>query len=105
MREDILATKHEKLNLLKQAFGDAYPEKTSRSMTNAEALLRFEKLSQSQAAITLAGRVRSFRPMGKIAFAHIEDGSEKIQVFLSEKALGDKKLQLFIRTIELGDFI
>lgn len=74
-------------------------------MTDAEALERFESLSQSRQELVLAGRVRSLRPMGKIAFVHIEDGSGKIQIFLSEKILGAEKMKLFIDTIEMGDFV
>jgi len=105
MREDILATKLEKLSLLKETFGQVYPEQTKRSMTNGEALERFDSLAQSQEPVCLVGRVRSFRPMGKIAFAHIEDGSSQIQLFLSEKVLGDEKLKIFVDTIEMGDFV
>ncbi len=105
MREDILATKHEKLSRLKEAFGDVYPEKTNRSMDNATALSRFEELSSSKESVTLVGRVRSLRSMGKIAFVHIEDGSAKIQLFLSEKGLGQEQMKLFVEAVELGDFV
>lgn len=105
MREDILATKLEKLSLLKNAFGEVYPEQTKRSMTNEEALERFDDLMQSHEEVSLVGRVRSFRPMGKIAFVHIEDGSSQIQLFLSEKVLGVEKLKIFVDTIEMGDFV
>lgn len=105
MREDILATKKEKLDRLKAAFGEVYPEKTARSLSNSESLSRFDELSESQKPLILAGRVRSFRPMGKIAFAHIDDGSARLQLFLSEKILGDEKIKLFADTIEMGDFV
>ena len=105
MREDILATKLEKLSRLQKAFGEVYPEKSGRTHQNGEALLLFDKLAQSHENVCLVGRVRSFRPMGKIAFAHIEDGDAKIQLFLSEKILGSEKLKLFIDTIEMGDFV
>lgn len=105
MREDILTTKLDKLSRLQQAFGEVYPEQAERSMNNKEALESFESLSQSREEVMLVGRVRSFRPMGKIAFAHIEDGSAKIQLFLSEKVMGAEKMQLFVDTIEMGDFV
>lgn len=105
MREDILSTKLEKLSRLQNAFGEVYPEKTGRSLSNEQALLRFDELAASREDICLVGRVRSMRPMGKIAFAHIEDGSAKIQIFLSEKIVGAEKFKLFVDTIELGDFV
>src|SRR3989344_4253414 len=83
MLKDILKTKLEKLENLKRAGMDTYPEKTERNFYNGEALDGFDKLTAKE--IILAGRVRSFRPMGNAAFAHIEDESGKIQIFLSKK--------------------
>ena len=103
MREDILKTKLEKLENIKNAGIEAYPEKTGRNKTNAEALEKFEELTDQE--IILAGRVKSMRPMGGSAFAHIDDGTEKIQLFLNKKNIPEEKFKLFIKNIELGDFI
>lgn len=105
MREDILSTKLEKLSRLREVFGEAYPEQTRRSMDNAVAFSRFDELAASKESLCLVGRVRSMRPMGKITFVHIEDGSAQIQLFLSEKVLGAEKMKLFVDTIEMGDFV
>src|SRR6185369_4444993 len=105
MREDIVAAKQEKLSKLKGALGEVYPEKNERSMINADAFLKFDDLAASRQEVVLVGRVRSLRTMGKIAFAHIEDGSGKMQFFFSEKGLGNEKFKLFVDTIEMGDFI
>lgn len=90
---------------MQKAFGNVYPETSDRLMQNEQALSRFEELAKLRENVSLVGRVRSLRPMGKIAFAHIEDGTAKIQIFLSEKILGEEKFKLFVDTIELGDFI
>ncbi len=103
MREDILRTKLEKLENIRKAGLDPYPEKTERTMTNAEALERFDKLGVSE--IYLVGRIKSFRPMGNAAFAHIEDGSGKIQIFLGKKNMPGDEYKLFIKTVEIGDFV
>ena len=103
MREDILKTKLEKLENIKNAGIEAYPEKTDRNKTNAEALEKFKELTDQE--IILAGRVKSMRPMGGSAFAHIDDGTEKIQLFLNKKNIPEEKFKLFIKNIELGDFI
>ncbi len=112
MREDILQTKHEKLAKLREQFGSAYPEKAKRSHTVAKALADFDLLNGADKKISLVGRVRSLRVMGKIAFAHIEDGTGKMQGFFSEELLApvdtpvDKSsFALFKETIEIGDFI
>lgn len=103
MREDIRKTKLEKLEKIKKAGMEPYPEKSRKDLGNGEALEKFEKLSGKE--ITLAGRAKSFRPMGNIAFAHIEDGSGKIQVFLNKKNISPEKFELFVEAVEIGDFI
>src|SRR3989338_24007 len=103
MLKDILKTKLEKLENLKRAGMDTYPEKTERNFYNGEALDGFDKLTAKE--IILAGRVRSFRPMGNAAFAHIEDESGKIQIFFSKKNIGEEKYKLFVDNIDIGDFI
>ncbi len=105
MREDIIAVKVEKLAKLKEAFKTVYPEKTERTHTAVEALDAFETLSSAGTEIAVVGRVRSLRTMGKIAFAHIEDGSGRIQIFLSEADLGNETFRLFADTVEMGDFV
>lgn len=102
MREDILRTKLEKLENLKKAGMDPYPEKTKRTFTNAEALEKFDGIEDE---IYLVGRIKSLRPMGNAAFAHIEDGAGKIQIFLNKKNVGDEKYKLFVNNIEIGDFV
>ncbi|MEI6650279.1 MAG: lysine--tRNA ligase [Candidatus Moraniibacteriota bacterium] len=105
MREDILTAKAEKLTKLTQSFDTVYPEKSERTHTTAEALSTFDALMKSDTEIAVVGRVRSLRTMGKIAFAHIEDGSGRIQIFLSEADLGHDTFRLFADTIEMGDFV
>jgi len=102
MREDILKTKLEKLENFKNAGIDPYPEKSERSMTNIEALEKFDSI---QGEVTLLGRVKSYRPMGASAFGHIEDESGKIQIFLNKNNLDIEKYKLFSKNIEAGDFV
>lgn len=105
MREDIIVTKEEKLRKLVEAFGSAYPEKASRTHTNRDVLDQFDSLSDDDREVSVVGRVRSVRVMGKIAFAHIEDGTEKIQGFFSDDAMGSVPFALFKETVDAGDFI
>lgn len=103
MLDEIKEIKLKKLENLRAAGMEAFPEKTGRSMKNQEALDGFEILQGKE--LSLVGRVKSLRPMGGSAFAHIEDEFGKIQIFLNEKNIPDGKHKLFIDNIELGDFI
>ncbi|HOW60160.1 MAG TPA: lysine--tRNA ligase [Candidatus Moranbacteria bacterium] len=103
MRDDILQTKIDKLQQVKSFGMDPYPEKSKRDFTNKEATEQFDELADKE--ITLVGRVRSFRPMGGSAFAHIEDESGKMQVFLNKANMPEELFHLFIKSVDLGDFI
>jgi len=103
MKNDIRKVKLEKLENLKKAGMEAYPEKSERSYKNKEVLDEFNKIGKKK--IYLVGRVRSIRPMGGSAFVHIEDGTAKIQLFLNKNNIDVDKYKLFIKNIELGDFI
>ena len=55
--------------------------------------------------VTLAGRIRATRAMGKISFAHIEDGAGKIQLFFRLNEVGKENLDFFNKMFDIGDFI
>ncbi len=103
MREDIQKTKLRKLENIRKAQMDPYPEKTERTMNNGNAIQNFANLKKEK--IILVGRVKSFRLMGNIAFIHIEDESGKIQLFFNKSKLGSENYKLLVKNIENGDFI
>ncbi|MDP2974725.1 MAG: OB-fold nucleic acid binding domain-containing protein, partial [Anaerolineales bacterium] len=91
---------------------EPFPHRAERTHTSAQAIAAFEKAEKDagQAApaevkATLVGRLRAVRRMGKITFAHIEDGDGHIQLFLRANDLGEDKLDFFNRIFDLGDFI
>jgi lysyl-tRNA synthetase class 2 len=106
MREDIQQTKLEKLQRIREVGIDPYPEKTERDFSNSEALERFDEfVANANRKITLVGRVRSLRPMGGSAFAHIEDESAQLQLFFNKANMPEDLFKLFVKNIDLGDFI
>ena len=88
---------------------EPYPTRAERTHTSQEVIRLFEQAEASGSAdplqATLVGRLRSVRLMGKITFAHIEDGSGRIQLFLRANDLGQETLELFNREFDLGDFV
>lgn len=106
MREDILTTKLEKLARLKEAFGNVYPEESTRTKEIGDFLARFDVATETE-QVSLVGRVKSLRVMGKIAFAHIEDGTGKVQIFCSNSVgkMSEDAFSLFKENVEIGDFI
>ena len=99
----------EKIEELRKEGLEPYPTRARRTHTSLQAITAFEKAEKEPAPpevkVTLAGRLRAIRPMGKITFAHIEDGDGRIQLFFRANDLGEDKLDLFNRTFDLGDFV
>ncbi|MBL8030069.1 MAG: lysine--tRNA ligase [Candidatus Doudnabacteria bacterium] len=101
--EDIIQARKNKLeNILSQGL-EAYPSKTSRTHTNAEAQSGYETLIDQE--ITLVGRIRSFRDMGKLAFITIEDGSGKIQLLIKQDLVGAENFKFALKNLDNGDFL
>jgi lysyl-tRNA synthetase, class II len=103
------AVRHAKLDDLRALEIEPYPARFSRERTHtaAEATAGFQRgeLGDGQ-QVTLVGRLLTVRIMGKASFAHIEDGSARIQIYVKRDLVGDDLYDtLFKRLIDLGDFI
>ncbi len=102
----------QKLEELRAEGAEAYPTRAERTHTSAQAIAEFEAAekdastgSAREVRATLAGRIRAMRSMGKLSFAHIEDGSGKIQLFLRVNEVGKERLAFFDKMFDIGDFI
>ena len=87
---------------------EPYPARLPRPRTHTavEAIAAYQAGLPEGELVTLVGRLLTVRVMGKAAFAHIEDGSSKIQIYLKRDVLGEATYdELFRRLIDLGDFI
>ncbi|MBI1794088.1 MAG: lysine--tRNA ligase [Chloroflexi bacterium] len=96
---------------------EPYPTRAARTHTSAQAMADFEAAEKAsalpaataasapQVKATLAGRIRAMRAMGKISFAHIEDGAGKIQLFLRINELTQARVDFFNKMFDIGDFI
>ena len=106
----------EKLERLRSQGYEPYPTRAERTHTSKQAICLFEAAEADRrcirpgeqplpVSVTLGGRLRAIRPMGKITFAHIEDVDGRIQLFLRANDVGQEALDLFNREFDLGDFI
>ncbi|MCZ2128382.1 MAG: lysine--tRNA ligase [Anaerolineales bacterium] len=95
----------QKVEELRAANVEPYPTRAERTHTSAQALAAFEADESQETNVTLAGRIRSMRPKGKLSFAHIEDGDGKIQLFLRVNEMGEERLAFFNKMFDLGDFV
>lgn len=90
-----------------------YPPRVLRNHTLAEAKQLFEEAEASlpedsedkpEAVAEVAGRLVAIRVMGKSSFAHLEDGTGRLQIYLSKNDLGDD-YEIFKKDFDLGDFM
>jgi lysyl-tRNA synthetase class 2 len=98
----------EKLERLRASGVEPYPHRVKRTHTIAEALAALEAAeiaSEESPYAAITGRLRSMRVMGKVTFAHIEDGSGSIQLFLRIQNVGKETYEMFKRNFDLGDFV
>ena len=98
----------EKLEKLQEAGVAPYPPRAYRTHTiqaAREAYTTAEHAGDASPAVTVAGRIVSIRVMGKVAFAHIEDESGKLQLFMRQNELGDETYTLFKKAFDIGDFV
>jgi lysyl-tRNA synthetase class 2 len=92
----------------------AYPPRIIRNHSAAEATKLFEEAEAAlpagsqdkpQVTVEVAGRLVAIRIMGKSAFAHLEDGSGRLQIYLKKDDVGDEAYDIFKKDFDLGDFI
>jgi lysyl-tRNA synthetase class 2 len=106
---DLEKIRYEKILAMRKEGREPYPTRSEVTCTIAEAIKEFETAENGENVkvvhATLAGRLRAIRVMGKLAFAHIEDGSGRIQLFLRVNELGEEKMDLFKSEFDLGDFV
>src|SRR5690625_3721566 len=63
-----------------------------------------EDLEEKQIATTIAGRVMTKRGKGKVGFAHIQDASGQIQLYVRKDEIGDEAYELY-KTLDIGDIL
>jgi lysyl-tRNA synthetase class 2 len=103
------AVRRAKLADLRALEIEPYPARIPRERTHtaAEAVEAFRNSELAEGhVVTLVGRLLTLRNMGKASFAHIEDGSGRIQIYVKRDIVGEEAYDvLFKRLIDLGDFI
>ncbi len=95
----------EKALRLREQGREPYPTRANLTHTTRQAVAAFEADETAAVEVTVAGRLRSMRPMGKVIFAHIEDSQGRLQLFFRQNELGDEAMREIREDFDLGDFI
>ncbi|SES41018.1 lysyl-tRNA synthetase, class 2 [Salipaludibacillus aurantiacus] len=106
---DQLQVRREKLkNMLDlgiDPFGSRF-ERSHDAKTIKEAYDSFEKddLAEKEISVTMAGRMMTKRGKGKAGFAHIQDLTGQIQIYVRKDQVGEEQYDLFTRA-DIGDIV
>ncbi|MGG3890600.1 lysine--tRNA ligase [Metabacillus fastidiosus] len=106
---DQLRVRREKLNSLRDKGLDPFGKRFERTNQTAELFTTYndlskEELAEKEVKVTIAGRIMTKRGKGKAGFAHIQDLSGQIQIYVRKDAVGDESYEIF-NTADLGDII
>lgn len=101
---ELLRTRRQKLTELQEqgieAFGGAF-EQTHHA---EEVIGNFAALEEQEAIVTVAGRIMAKRGHGKASFAHLQDVTGQIQIYVRFNDVGEDTYDLFTR-LDIGDII
>jgi len=95
-----------KMEEFKKAGFNPYPSWGSVERKLISPLIEdFERLSQREEIVMIAGRIRSIRSHGGSTFANLEDETGKIQIYFKKDEVGDETYDLFVNLVDVADFI
>lgn len=106
---DQLKVRREKLHNLREKGLDPFGKRFERTHQTDEIIstygeLEKEDLEEKEINVTIAGRIMTKRGKGKAGFAHIQDLSGQIQIYIRKDAVGEEAYEIF-NTADLGDII
>jgi len=106
--QDLLALRRAKLTHLRSN-GNAYPNDFKRDSLAATIHQNYESLTAEQLenqpiTVKIAGRMMTRRVMGKAAFAHLQDMSGQMQIYVRLNEIGEETFEQF-KHWDIGDIL
>ncbi|MGM0877704.1 MAG: lysine--tRNA ligase [Bacillota bacterium] len=106
---DQLKVRREKLHTLREKGLDPFGKRFERTHQSEDIIIAYndlekEELEEKEIPVTIAGRIMTKRGKGKAGFAHIQDLSGQIQIYVRKDAIGEEAYEIF-NTADLGDII
>ena len=103
----LMDQRREKLEEIRQLGVDPYAYKYSPTHTTQEIREQFAEVGDhpdETESVRLAGRIMTKRDHGKSGFAHLQDGSGRLQIYVRQNAVGEEAYQVY-RKLDVGDVI
>jgi lysyl-tRNA synthetase, class II len=96
-----------RVDAIRDAGGNPYPYRFDRTHTVAQVRAGWGDLepgTETDDAVTVAGRIMLLRDSGKLVFATIRDRSGDLQLFISKAVVGNEVFE-DIKQLDLGDWV
>jgi lysyl-tRNA synthetase, class II len=105
--QDQFEQRQRKLEQIQQAGHIAYPHEFQWTATAGELAGKYAaataaELEASKVEVRVAGRIVSYRLMGKAGFAHLQGGGGRLQIYVRKDVVGERGFELF-HLLDLGD--
>ena len=106
---DQLLVRREKLHKLREKGIDPFGKRFERTHKAEELFALYghlskEELEEKQVQVSIAGRIMTKRGKGKAGFAHIQDLTGQIQIYVRKDDVGEEQYEIF-DTSDLGDIV
>jgi lysyl-tRNA synthetase class 2 len=106
---DQLEQRRKKLEQIQALGHDPYPREFRSTDTPAALVEKYgetsgPELEANKREVRVAGRILSYRLMGKMGFAHLQGSGKKIQICVKKDVVGEQGFQLY-HLLDLGDSI
>ena len=101
---EILRVRREKLKRLQEQGKDPYANTAFDVRQHAQEIVdKFEEFEGKQ--VSVAGRIMSWRDMGKAAFMDLRDASGRIQLYVKIDMLGEEAYRSLTASLDIGDIV
>jgi lysyl-tRNA synthetase, class II len=106
---DQLIVRREKLNQLRDKGLDPFGKRFERTYQAQELIDQYgelvkEEIDEKNISVIIAGRIMTKRGKGKAGFAHVQDLSGQIQIYVRQDAVGEEQYDIF-NIADLGDIV
>ncbi|MCK8489490.1 lysine--tRNA ligase [Paenibacillus sp. MBLB2552] len=106
---ELLQIRRDKLDELRGLGIDPFGAKYERTHMAGDILQQYDELSkedleEKKVEVSIAGRIVAKRGMGKASFAHLQDLSGKIQIYVRQDSVPEVKYEAF-SILDLGDIV
>ena len=101
-REPLIAERWKKIEELESLGIKAFGKKYDKQFMIGDVL---KHSPEENLKYKTAGRIMSLRGKGKVYFAHIEDQSGKVQIYIKKDEMGEEKFDHIVKMLNVGDII